>query len=240
MATLLLRLAAPLQAWGTDSKFETRRTGREPSKSGVIGLLAAALGRRRDESVEDLAALRFGVRVEQEGTLLHDFHIAQAEKASYLTHRYYLEDAVFLVGLESENIAFLEELECALKAPAFPLFLGRRSCPPDFPIAQGIKETSLLETLRSEEWAVSDYRKKQWGRRKVGERPKLRLMVDALPTEASWAVQRDVPVSFDPRCRQFVDRNVEVCRPVEANWKDMNVHSAETTHDVWSEMGAEP
>ena len=37
MATLLLRLAAPLQAWGADSKFETRKTGREPTKSGVIG-----------------------------------------------------------------------------------------------------------------------------------------------------------------------------------------------------------
>ena len=39
MATLLLRLAAPLQAWGSDSKFETRKTNREPTKSGVIGLL---------------------------------------------------------------------------------------------------------------------------------------------------------------------------------------------------------
>ena len=44
MATLLLRLAAPLQAWGSDSKFETRKTDREPTKSGVVGLLAAALG----------------------------------------------------------------------------------------------------------------------------------------------------------------------------------------------------
>lgn len=48
MSTLLLRLAAPLQAWGTESKFESRRTQREPSKSGVIGMLAAALGLRRD------------------------------------------------------------------------------------------------------------------------------------------------------------------------------------------------
>ena len=47
MATLLLRLAAPLQSWGADSKFETRKTNREPTKSGVIGLLAAALGLRR-------------------------------------------------------------------------------------------------------------------------------------------------------------------------------------------------
>lgn len=47
MATLLLRLAAPLQSWGSDSKFETRKTDREPTKSGVVGLLAAALGLRR-------------------------------------------------------------------------------------------------------------------------------------------------------------------------------------------------
>ena len=46
MATLLLRLAAPLQSWGSDSKFETRKTDREPTKSGVVGLLAAALGLR--------------------------------------------------------------------------------------------------------------------------------------------------------------------------------------------------
>lgn len=72
MATLLLRLAAPLQAWGADSKFETRKTGREPTKSGVIGLLAAALGLRRDESeaLTRLTGLRFGVRVEREGQLL--------------------------------------------------------------------------------------------------------------------------------------------------------------------------
>lgn len=50
MATLLLRLAAPLQSWGADSKFETRKTNREPTKSGVIGLLAAALGLRRDDA----------------------------------------------------------------------------------------------------------------------------------------------------------------------------------------------
>lgn len=46
MSTLLLRLAGPMQSWGTDSKFDVRRTGREPSKSGVIGLVAAALASR--------------------------------------------------------------------------------------------------------------------------------------------------------------------------------------------------
>ena len=124
MATLLLRLAGPLQAWGIDSKFDIRRTGLEPSKSGVVGLLAAALGIGRDDltALEPLCALRMGVRADQEGQLLRDFHTVwgykhsagnrmiiydketgrpvPAEKNTYVTNRYYLCDAVFLVGLE--------------------------------------------------------------------------------------------------------------------------------------------
>lgn len=115
MATLLLRLAAPLQAWGADSKFETRKTNREPTKSGVIGLWAAALGLRRDESeaLARLAQLRFGVRVEREGQLLVDYHIAktQDQKTSYVTYRHYLQDAVFLAGIESEDTALLQRVE---------------------------------------------------------------------------------------------------------------------------------
>jgi len=151
MSTLLLRLAAPLQAWGTDSKFEVRRTNREPSKSGVIGLLAAALGLRRDADLSKLSALRFGVRVDRNGEVIKDFHMAKAEKTSYLTYRYYLSDAIFLVGLESEDRSFLEQIERALRNPCFPLFLGRRSCPPTLPLVLGIREDALETALRGEE-----------------------------------------------------------------------------------------
>ena len=154
MATLLLRLAAPLQAWGADSKFETRKTAREPTKSGVIGLLAAALGLRRDETepLTRLAQLRFGVRVEREGQLLVDFHMARNEEKdrSYVTYRHYLEDAVFLVGLESEDTALLQELAEALTHPAFPLYLGRRACPPTLPLCLGLREQGLVEALQAE------------------------------------------------------------------------------------------
>ena len=76
MAVLVLRLAGPLQSWGVSSKFNIRESGTEPSKSGVIGMVAAALGRRRGDSIEDLAALRFGVRRDQPGTVTRDFHMA--------------------------------------------------------------------------------------------------------------------------------------------------------------------
>lgn len=150
MATLLLRLAAPLQSWGSDSKFETRKTDREPTKSGVLGLLAAALGLRRDdtEGLARLNGLRFAVRADQEGSLLVDFHTAKSRDTSYVTYRHYLQDAVFLAGLESEDEALLRELEAALRHPVYPLYLGRRSCPPTLPLCLGIRQGSLLDVLR--------------------------------------------------------------------------------------------
>ena len=131
MSTLLLRFAAPMQAWGADSRFDIRKTNREPTKSGVVGLLAAALGLQRDAPLNELTALRMGVRVDQEGVLLRDFHMVHGKKDPYVTTRYYLCDAVFLVGVFSEDEALMRRLEEAVRNPAFLLFLGRRSCPPE-------------------------------------------------------------------------------------------------------------
>lgn len=122
MSTLLLRLAAPLQSWGIDSKFDIRRTGREPSKSGVIGLICAALGIKRDddEMVSQLATLRFGVRVDKEGHFVRDFHMVRSKKGeSYVTNRYYLADAEFLVGFESVDEELLKKIEYALLNQCF-------------------------------------------------------------------------------------------------------------------------
>lgn len=208
MGTLLLRLAAPMQAWGADSKFETRRTGREPSKSGVVGLLAAALGRKRDEPLEDLAALRFGVRIDREGQLLRDFHTAHAEKAAYVTERYYLSDAIFLTGLESESENFLREIDEALQNPKFPLFLGRRSCPPTLPLSLGIRQTGLETALRQEPWLVPEWEKSRSDGR-------LRIITDCADGESSPAKIRDVPISFNPLCRKFQMRMVKEQKYVE-------------------------
>ena len=155
MPTLLLRLAGPLQSWGVGSKFEIRLTENEPTKSGVIGMIAAALGRRRDEPIDDLASMKFGVRVDRPGVLLRDFHTAKLVKTakkteSYVTYRYYLSDAVFLAGLESDDRDLLAKIEYALKNPVFPLFLGRRSCPPTLPIVWGMRECSILDALKDE------------------------------------------------------------------------------------------
>lgn len=223
MATLLLRLAAPLQAWGADSKFETRKTGREPTKSGVIGLLAAALGLRRDETepLARLAQLQFGVRVEREGRLLVDFHMARNEEKdrSYVTCRHYLEDAVFLVGLSSEDETLLQELEQTLCHPAFPLYLGRRSCPPTLPLCLGLRQEDLLDALQAEPALCA------------GTGGPTRIVVDAAPQELGAAALRDVPLSYDPRHRQYGYRSAR-----EIPCRQRTEAAGRTEHDPFCEL----
>lgn len=156
MATLLLRLAAPLQSWGSSSKFNIRTTEREPTKSGMIGMLAAALGIQRNDDpakLEPLKKLNFGVGVLREGKLLKDFQMVhEMEKGdSHITHRYYLSDAVFVAALESDDREYLEKLAYAVQNPVYPLFLGRRSCPPTVPVFMAIKEEGLYDFLSNKE-----------------------------------------------------------------------------------------
>ena len=79
MSVLLLQLAGPLQSWGDSSRFVRRETRNEPTKSGVIGMLASAQGRNREDSIEDLLGLSFGVRIEQNNSRSADGEIHDTE-----------------------------------------------------------------------------------------------------------------------------------------------------------------
>lgn len=219
MFTLLLRLAAPMQSWGSDSNFEVRRTNREPTKSGVIGMIAASMGRRRDESLDDLASLRFGVRVDQPGRLERDFHMVHKDKkTSYLTYRYYIHDAVFLVGFECEDRAFLENIEENLRNPSFPLFLGRRSCPPVLPLVLGVREVGLLEAFKME--------KSHSSLRDIGKTEDYQIFVDTDGKGDTTAICHDIPISFDVRDRQYEYRFVQMGKV-----KVIKTEEVETEHD---------
>jgi len=152
---LVLRLAGPLQSWGSQSQFNRRTTSSEPTKSGIVGLLAAACGRRRVEPIEDLLGLKLGVRTDQPGSLLRDFHTVSdlfgrplpsalpgrmgaqkhtsPPKYTHVTERFYLQDAVFTAAVGGERKLLLD-LRKALLNPTFPLALGRRSCIPTQPL----------------------------------------------------------------------------------------------------------
>ena len=214
MPTLLLRLAAPLQSWGSSSKFEIRTTEKMPTKSGVVGMLAAALGLRRDADLARLNALKFGVRADREGEDITDFHMAHSEKSSYVTYRHYLCDAVFLAGLEGEE-ELLKELEVALQNPQFPLFLGRRSCPPTLPVVMGIRNLPLETALRKEAPLTEKHENL------------LRIQIETDNSDAGMI--QDMPISFNPARRVYGYRRIR---------EDFVEYSQnETEHDAMQELG---
>ncbi|WFB10636.1 type I-E CRISPR-associated protein Cas5/CasD [Streptomyces sp. LX-29] len=216
MSALLLRLAGPLQSWGSAARFTRRSTENAPTKSGVIGLLAAALGRTREADLSDLVALRFGVRIDQPGSRLRDFqtaHHADSGKAMPLSERFYLADAVFVAGVEGDR-PLLQLLHDALLEPHFLPYLGRRSCPPSRQIAMGPpQDTSLEEALRGAPWQASGWyvrRLKREAEREggTGGTETLDLLIDCPPSSTPDFSLRDTPLSFDPRHRRYGLRGV--------------------------------
>ena len=212
MATLLMRISAPMQSWGTQSHFSHRDTGREPSKSGIIGLLCAALGRPRNEPITDLSALRMGVRIDQAGAILRDFHTAGhydpatnrggyykvgggiERKNAILSHRYYLSDAKFLVGLEG-NRPLLQRLQAALEQPRWFLFFGRTAFLPAERIwlRDGLTDADLLT-------ALSDY---PWLGQGGLSKERLQLLIE---DDNGHIIRNDQPISLKPR--RFIPRRL--------------------------------
>lgn len=240
MSVVALRLAGPLQAWGSGSRFIRRGTESEPTKSGIIGLVAAARGLRRTHSLESLLDLRLGVRIDQPGQLLRDFHTARRPKrerdgsrtwhALPLSYRYYIADAVFLAVLEGDR-SLVEGVDEAVRAPEFPLYLGRRSCPPAGPVSLGTSEGDLDTALATWPWLAS-----QRTQRKHRERlARLAAVRDAAPGEPAAEPVRDAPVSFDPNRREYAWRSV-----VRSSVEVLNEHgTAErpSEHDPMTVLG---
>ncbi|MFG2143647.1 type I-E CRISPR-associated protein Cas5/CasD [Streptomyces sp. NPDC048696] len=211
MSVLALQLAGPLQSWGAAARFARRTTENTPTKSGVIGLLAAAQGLERDADLSALAALRFGVRVDQPGTRIRDFqtaHHADTNAAMPVSDRYYLSDAVFVAALQGGD-DLITELAQALRAPRYLPYLGRRSCPPSRPLDLGVHTKAELEgVLANEPWRASEwYQKHRWRETTVV----LPVLMDARGDTTGGALgdtMRDHPLSFDPRHRRYALRAV--------------------------------
>lgn len=216
MKVLLLRLAGPMQAWGTQSRFSVRDTGLEPSKSGVIGLLCAAMGKPRDEShgdgfpaLTELANLRMTVRVDRPGTMMCDYHTALnvaiasggRPKECEPSRRYFLADADFLVALGGPA-ALLERLDAAVARPRWPLYLGRKSFVPSMPVRvpEGLTESSNpAEALKTQPW---------WRRSDREAPPDEGLRIVDEVEDLDGEVRGDVPRNFLSPSRSFAVRRV--------------------------------
>lgn len=155
-ACLALLLDAPLQSWGHTSRFERRTTALHPTRSGVLGLVAAALGIDKhspDEVAQlaRLAPLRVSTytlpRRDRHGdelpiVRLEDYHTVTGfrrasgkvdDDATVQTYRHYLLDARFGVLIEGP-VALLGEITAALADPRWGVWLGRKSCLPAAPL----------------------------------------------------------------------------------------------------------
>lgn len=203
--SIVLLLKGPMQSWGDSSRYHQRATGPMPTKSGVLGLIAAGQGRRRTDPIEDLAALRFAVRVDQPGSLMRDFQTARppGAKNSHLVNRYYLSDAVFVAAVECPSAELVEGLAEALQNPRFPLFLGRRSCPAPANLVLRTVELDAVEALRAEPWHASAHHRKE--RATSVELPIYR---DARAGEREDFQRQDVPLSYAQEHRRYGWRGV--------------------------------
>jgi CRISPR system Cascade subunit CasD len=176
---LLLRLEGPLQAWGLRARWDVRDSHDEPTKSAVIGLLAASLGYERgDRRIETEldAELTMGVRVEQAGVPMRDFHTVTgdhrtandawrqpgggsvksppSESTTIVSPRTYLQDAAFLVVVAGPE-ELLRRCGDALQSPRWSTYLGRRSCPPVRPVYEALSDAyeALEDALRRHPWS---------------------------------------------------------------------------------------
>jgi CRISPR system Cascade subunit CasD len=226
MNVLLMQLAAPVQSWGASARFARRTTEPAPTKSGVIGLLAAALGRERTADLTDLAALRFGVRVDQPGIPLRDYQTArhfQTGKPMPVSERFYLADAVFVAAVEGDQ-ELLDTLHHALRRPIYLPYLGRRSCLPARRIDLGVHHDHALEQcLQHEPWHASAWHQRRHRAASVrldtfiepstepstehspGQRPDGETTAKDEPID----LLRDQPLSFDPRHRRYLLRRIQ-------------------------------
>jgi CRISPR system Cascade subunit CasD len=222
--TLTLLLAGPLQSWGEGSRYMTRGTLTHPSKSGVIGMLAAAFGRGRGTDISDLAEFRLAVRIDQPGHLLTDYHTVsgashapiyapgqrlptadggslQPGKSIKVTRRSYLADARFVAALEGEDELVSRAWE-ALARPRYPLYLGRRSCPPSRPVRLRLwHDTSLAGALNRTPWMAAEHITRRH------HQPEVQLPL-VIEDETNGETINDQPLTTPAFHRRFASRRI--------------------------------
>lgn len=212
MATLLIEIEGVMQSWGYRGRFSYRETALEPTKSGVIGIIAASLGMKRDADLSELSNLIFGVRVDSEGTIKKEFQTALnvintegKNPQTQLTYRQYLANARFIAGVEG-NLELLTKIKTAIQNPYFSPFLGRKSYINSVPFlnpnVDNLVSSNLVEALSNYPYLkIPD-------ESKTSDIIKLRLVRDAIPDEENETqdYRQDVPVSFSNR--EFLTRKV--------------------------------
>jgi CRISPR system Cascade subunit CasD len=188
---LLLRLRAPLIAFGGETIDNYGVNRYFPALSMVTGLFANALGWDRGDDVQHnrlQARLVMGARLDDDGQRLVDFQTAQLQAndkgwttrgvveeraggagtyaSPHLRYRHYHADMNVLVALRlqaADEVPTLDELAAALDKPARPLFVGRKNClPTDRLMAGWVEADNILQALQRAEYALNNDVRAQW------------------------------------------------------------------------------
>lgn len=136
-----------------------------------------------------------GVRVNQEGLVQCDYHtVLDGIKSSgskgdtVISHRYYVADADYLIGLEGNDRTFLETLDAALQSPCWQLYFGRKSFVPSCPVAIKVCDEPLLEALKH---------RVELNKEAIRRLPRQLRCVIEVPD--SLDVRQDVPINWQQR-----------------------------------------
>jgi len=208
-ACLGLLLDGPMQSWGHASRFERRTTALHPTRSGVLGLIAAALGIDKHAPDEPAQLQRFEAlhmttvkldRFDRRGDKLlirrlEDYHTVtgirrasgkEDEDSTVQTYRHYLLDARFGVLLEGP-MPLLEEIAAALRNPTWGVWLGRKCCLPASPVLAappGERASTWRQLLRRANY--------------TGDEPLEHFdrVVEVLPSEPDADLIEDTPLGY--------------------------------------------
>jgi len=222
--TLFLRLEGPMQSWGERGQWAVRDSRPEPTKSGIVGLLACARGMNTDDELRQLSQqIRIGVRCDRSGKPLVDYHTIgggfdepmllradgipkKTEKTgdphTEISWRTYLHDASFLAAVRADA-TLIETLAKKVQNPEWPIYLGRKSCPLClFPYA-GVGDYASLEE------ALMAWGNPAWALKSV------RAVIECLPTEPGAEMRRDEMlarsrIQFAPRYARTIEISAHV------------------------------
>ena len=239
MRHLALYLRAPLQSWGASSKFGDRGTIDAPTRSGLLGLIAAACGIDKNDEARDrewlarAAKLYLSILAFRRGDRMTDYHTVGARydkddpwqkrmipvtadgkpRGTDLTHRDYLMDSVFGVVISGDN-AIVAEMAEGLANPVWGVWFGRKSCIPTEPILVGVFDSD--EAARKALDARLRASLERGGGKIAGKREDEAVRFDLVEAAADEAEETllDVPVSF--KRREFHARRIrrEIHEPI--------------------------
>jgi CRISPR system Cascade subunit CasD len=172
MQILVMRLEAPLMAFGREMVDATGPTRCDPDASLLTGLFANALGWRRGDVARHQRLqdrLVHAARIDREGTELIDFQTARLDRSDrgwttsgapegraggaqsyaspHLRWRHYRADASLTLAVTlttPDEAPTVADLAAALDTPARPLFIGRKPCLPAAPLRLALIEADSL------------------------------------------------------------------------------------------------